>query len=109
MPKEQSEPGVHVHLAKDRTGDFPRKKNGYTLVVAVLGCILAGITFFSTYIYATKSELFEVKVEIVGIKTTQNEMRKDQIVQSRNIEKLLERRQITPASRRSLRLEASDE
>lgn len=127
----RSESGVHVHVNGKR-----RSGNGVAIgtLIAVAGLMLAAVGFFSTYVFVTKVELTahtekaaeirnglnteqkltdaavkSLATDVREMKAEQSEIRVEQKVTNRNLNKLLRRSRITPASRDDIKFELEDE
>lgn len=127
MPGErpQSDPGVHVHVQRNGNG---KKRNGTGMaIVAIVGAVVTAVGFFATYIFATKPELaahIHQKTDAVhALESDQRltdaaidqlsgdmrEVRIQQRVTNRNLNKLLQRSRIVPASRSDIMIEMEDD
>ena len=112
--------GVHVHVGRHRT--IPPK--AAPIAISIVMMIFGAVTFASTYLFATKTELTEQAVKPVArlntdiqIQSTkldalteqQRDMRTDIRLANRNLSKLLRQRGIEPALRSDVEAEGGEE
>ena len=119
---------MHVHV--DRRSEPKRRNgNGFTVAAigAVIGIVIAAVGFFSTYVFVTKAELAthvqstngsvhaldtSQKLTDASVKRLASEVKDvklEQRITNKNLNKLLRRSRITPASRAEMRIEIEGE
>ena len=115
-----TDPEIHLHVDTPQTS--PKRRNGNVTLAAAITGLIAAVGFFSTYVFATKPELaahshpkspavhsLETKQQLSdaamkNLAEAIEDLELEQRVTNENLNKLLRRSRITPASREDMRI-----
>lgn len=123
MPEKRPPTDPEIHLHVDTPPAPPAKRrNGNVTLAAAVTVLIAAVGFFSTYVFVTKPELAvhshpkspafhsletEQRLTDAALKSLTEAVRDlklEQRVTNENLNKLLRRSRITPASREDMRI-----
>lgn len=131
--RDNTPPPVIVNVTPSKaTTDLPKRKNGSSIVTiaavgAIVGIVISGVGFFAQYVFATKADVrtherttsaeihaldTEQKITDASVKAIREDLKEfkvEQRVTNKNLDKLLRRSRIVPASRSDIRIEMEEE